>query len=80
MDPNVVYQGVAECGCSKTETYNDDPNFSGYDTDRTDFDCTTCADHKSQIRSLEDEIRELHVNLNEKNKQLKELNFSVEGS
>jgi len=60
---DLIADQKADCGCWRKEWYDHDPNFSGYDTERSERKEGFCADHNQQLQqyrlacqSLQDQV------------------------
>lgn len=56
-----------------TVAYNDDPEFTGYDSDREERTRVVCEAHKTILRELAAENQELHRKLNENHQKEQEV-------
>lgn len=73
----------APCGCERIEIYIDDPEFSGYDTDRSETKQKFCKIHKNEIEELRNQekhnnqqisiLQNQNENLQKKMKQIYKL-------
>jgi hypothetical protein len=58
---NLIVDLKAPCGCWRKVWYNDDPDFSGYDTDREECDEHCCERHQNErnrLKLIEKSLRE----------------------
>lgn len=77
MDPTLVYDLWAPCGCHETLYYDDDPEFDGYETDREEKTRTLCESHKNRVRELEATQGQLRGKLDELRGKLDECNEAL---
>jgi ribosomal protein L23 len=48
------------CGCKQTRTYNEDPEFQGYDTDRETKEYVFCVTHKAERETIKNQMSSIY--------------------
>lgn len=81
MDPTLTrYKLAAPCGCYEISTYNDDPEFEGYDTDREEIEFKMCKNHRDKVKRLKEQSDELYQIYEIKSDELEQLKKSIMSS
>ncbi len=74
--PEVIVDNK-KCGCCYTWTFEDDPDFQGYDSDRESCVTRLCGAHKVELRELQSETDGLEKQIALLSQRLKETRHRV---